>query len=259
MRTPDWSVGHYEHTAVQLLEAAQAVVELAAPAPGEQVVDVGCGTGNAALLAAERGAEVTGVDPADRLLAVAEDRTRGLHARFVRGAAEALPLAGHSADLILSVFGVIFASDATAAIAEMVRVVRPGGRIVLSAWVPEGPISAATGLSRRAVMDALGAPAGPPPFPWHEPEPLAAAFGAHGFRTALHERRLAFTAPSASAYLEGEFHNHPLWIAGAALLEPRGELSELRRRVLEVLEAGNEDPDGFRVTSRYVIAVATPR
>jgi SAM-dependent methyltransferase len=259
--TPDWSVGHYEQTAAQLLEAAEAVIELAAPAPGEHVVDVGCGTGNAALLAAERGAEVTGVDPAERLRSVAEQQAqaRGLSARFVHGTAEALPLAEHSADLILSVFGVIFASDAAAAIAEMARVVKPSGRIVLSAWIPEGAISAAASLSRRAVMNALGSPEGQPPFPWHEAEPLAAAFAGHGFEASLHERSLAFTAESASAYLEGEFHNHPLWISGAALLEPRGELAGLRQRVLEVLEAGNEDPDGFRVTSRYVIAVARPR
>jgi len=60
----DWSIGNYEHTADQLMPAARLVVDRAAPAPGERVVDVGCGTGNAALLAAARGARVTGVDPA---------------------------------------------------------------------------------------------------------------------------------------------------------------------------------------------------
>ena len=63
----DWSVGHHEETASQLLPAAELLVEEAAPLAGERVVDVGCGTGNAALLAAARGARVTGVDPALRL------------------------------------------------------------------------------------------------------------------------------------------------------------------------------------------------
>ena len=58
-RALDWSLGRYEHTAEQLLPAARAVVEHAAPAKGQHVVDIGCGTGNAALLAAERGARVT--------------------------------------------------------------------------------------------------------------------------------------------------------------------------------------------------------
>jgi 2-polyprenyl-3-methyl-5-hydroxy-6-metoxy-1,4-benzoquinol methylase len=73
-RTMDWSLGHYEHTAAQLMPAARVVVDRAAPAEGERVVDVGCGTGNAALLAAARGARVTGVDPAARLLEVAREQ-----------------------------------------------------------------------------------------------------------------------------------------------------------------------------------------
>lgn len=73
-RTLDWSLGNYEHTAAQLLPAARVVVDRAAPAAGERVADVGCGTGNAALLAAARGARVTGVDPAPRLLEVAREQ-----------------------------------------------------------------------------------------------------------------------------------------------------------------------------------------
>src|SRR5579885_1669892 len=85
--TPDWSIGQYEHTAAQLLPAAEAAVELAAPRPGEEVIDVGCGTGNAALLAAERGARVIGIDPAPRLRAVAARaaRARGLSVTFLPG------------------------------------------------------------------------------------------------------------------------------------------------------------------------------
>ena len=64
----DWGIGHYETTAEQLFPAARAVVESAAIRPGERVLDLGCGTGNAALLAADRSGEVTGVDPASRLL-----------------------------------------------------------------------------------------------------------------------------------------------------------------------------------------------
>src|SRR6266508_4578451 len=85
----DWSIGRYEHTAAQLLAAAEAVVERAAPLACERVVDVGCGTGNAALLAAARGARVVGVDPAGRLLEVARDEAdaRGLEVMFLPGEA----------------------------------------------------------------------------------------------------------------------------------------------------------------------------
>src|SRR3954452_3668306 len=132
----DWSAGHYEQIADQVMPAAHAVVDRAVPVPGEHVVDVGCGTGNAALLAAERGARVTGVDPAPRLLEVARARaaSRGLEATFALGDAAALPIEDGEADVVLSVFGVIFASDPLAAAAEMARVTAPGGRVVLTAW-----------------------------------------------------------------------------------------------------------------------------
>ena len=198
MSTLDWSVGRYEVTAAQLEPAARVLVDRAAPAAGERVVDVGCGTGSAALLAAERGARVTGVDPAPRLLGVASKQAaeRGLDATFARGDAAAIPLADGEADVVLSAFGVIFAPDPRAAAAEMARVTAPDGRIVLSAWNPSGAVHRAVRAAGEAVRSALGAPPGPPPFPWHEREALAELFAPHGFDVAIEEQRLAFTAPS---------------------------------------------------------------
>jgi SAM-dependent methyltransferase len=254
----DWGVGRYEQIAEQLMPAAQVVVELAAPVEGEHVVDVGCGTGNAALLAAARGARVTGVDPATRLLEVARSLAseQGLDATFVEGDAANLPLGDGEADLMLSVFGVIFAPDAAAAAAEMARVTSPDGRIVLSAWIPDGTISRFARASREAIAQALGNPPGPPPFSWHERDAVAGLLEPHGFEVTTEEEQVAFTAASPTAYLEEESNEHPLWIAGRAVLEPRGEMESLRQRALAILEEGNEDPDGFRTTSRYVVATA---
>ena len=254
----DWGIGNYEHTADQLMPAARLVVDRAAVAPGERVVDLGCGTGNAALLAAAHGARVTGVDPAARLLEVArEQAARGsLEADFVKGDAAAIPLADGEADLVLSVFGVIFAPDPGAGAAEMARVTAPGGRIVLSAWIPEGAISNMNRLARETVTRALDIPPGPPPFPWHKPDALARLFGRHGFDVSLEEATIAFSAPSAAEQVDGDMANHPIALAGRAVLEPRGQLDGLRERMIAVLAAANEDPDGFRVTSRYVVATA---
>jgi SAM-dependent methyltransferase len=256
--TVDWGIGRYEQIAEQLLPAARVLVDKAAPADGERVVDLGCGTGNAALLAAERGSRVTGVDPAVRLLEVARALAaeRGLDATFVEGDAAKIPLGDGEADLVLSVFGVIFAPDATAAATEMARVTAPAGRIVLSAWIPEGTISQLARASREAIGRALGNPPGPPPFAWHDREAVAGLLGPHGFEVTTQEERLAFTAASPAAYLDDESNEHPLWIAARALLEPRGEVKSLRKRALEILESGNEDPDAFRATSRYVVATA---
>ncbi len=253
----DWSLGEYEHTAAQLLPAARVVLDRAAPTRAEHVLDVGCGTGNAALLVAARGIRVTGVDPAPRLVDVARSHAavQRLDATFATGTAAALPLPDGAADVTLSVFGVIFAPDPAAAAAEMARVTAPAGRIALSAWIPEGPVSRAARISGDAVRRALGMPSSVP-FAWHDRGALAGLLRPHGFEVELYEHRHVFTAESPRAYVEAEFEAHPLWVAGRAILEPRGELDAVRDRVLEILVTANEDPEGFRVTGRYVVAVA---
>jgi SAM-dependent methyltransferase len=251
---PDWGVGRYEHIAAQLLPAARVVVDCAAPRPGERVVDVGCGTGNAALLAAERGASAIGVDPSERLLEVAraDAAARGLDATFVAGEATALPLADDEADLVVSVFGVIFAPDPAAAAAEIARVTAPGGRVVLSAWIPAGAVSAAVRIGQDAVAEALGAAPPTARFAWHEEERLAELFGAHGFNVATEAHSISFGAASAREFVAAEAENHPLAVAARGVLGSRGEA--LNERLVAMYEEANEDPGGFRVTSRYVVA-----
>lgn len=254
----DWGLGQYEVTAALLLPAARVLVDRAALTVGERVVDVGCGSGNAALLAATQGVDVVGVDPAPRLLEVARERAaaQGLRATFVQGEAAALPLDDASADVLLSVFAVIFASDAAAAAAEMARVTAPGGRIVLSAWLPQGAIFDSVGVFQEAVAKALGRPAEPPRFAWHDQEALEGMLGPLGFAVEVDEERLAFSASSAREYLETQGQTHPLAIAGRTVLESRGEGEAISERALRILEAANEDPNGFRVTSHYVVATA---
>ena len=254
----DWGVGRYETTAAQLDPVAAALVQRAGVARGDRVVDVGCGTGNAALYAAERGALVTGVDPAERLLEVARERAvkRGVHATFVRGDAASIPLPSESADIVLSVFGVIFAPDPVAAVAEMVRVSASAGRILLTAWLPEGAISDCAGVFQRAVAEAIGLPPGPPPFAWHDRSALEGAFRQHGLSVAIEQDEVALTAASAREYLDIQRRDHPISIAGGTVLQSRGPGEGLERRALDILEAANEDPRAFRVTSRYVVARA---
>ena len=256
----DWNDGEYEHIAAQLLPAARVVVDHAAPREGEHVVDVGCGTGNAALLAAERGARATGIDPAQRLLDVAgaEAAARGVDASFLRGEAAHLPLADATADAVVSVFGVIFASDATAAVAEMARVAIPKGRIVLSAWIPGGALADVMRVRREATA-AAGVPGGPAPFAWHDQAAVTSVFAPLGFLIDLHEEQLAFTAASPQEFVDTELRVHPGWIAARAVIEPRGEMQAVRDRALQIFETANEDPAGFRVASSYVVITARRR
>ena len=73
---------------------------------------------------------------------------------------------------------------------------------------------------------------------------------------AVAEERLAFAAGSARDFVDAEFADHPPWVAARAVLAPRGEADAVRDRALAILDAANEDPGGFRVTSRYVVATA---
>jgi len=258
LATPDWGLGRYEHTATQLLPAAHAVVDRAAPRPGEYVVDIGCGTGNGALLAAQRGARVVGVDPAARLLDVAraEAGQRRLTATFELGTAAALPIADGAADVAISVFGLIFAPDPHAAVAELARVSAPNARVVLSAWIPQGPLNEVARLGREAVAQATGAPAGAPPFPWHDQDALQGLFRPLGFDVSSSEHRIAFTGTSPRAYLDAESAHHPLAVAARAAVGARVDADGLHARMLAVYEEANEDADAFRITSRFVVAIA---
>jgi SAM-dependent methyltransferase len=252
----EWGQGRYERVAAQLLPAAEVVVKRGAIDPAERVVDVGCGTGNAALLAAERGARVTGVDPAQRLLdvAAAEASERGLDATFVVGEAASIPLPDASADVVLSVFGAIFAPEPRAAADEMVRVLAPNGRLLLAAWIPDGAISRAVRLNRQTVSEILEQPAAAP-FPWHERDALSELFEPHGLEVAIEEHEISFTAPSAQEFVDNESENHPLAVAARPVIEKAGRAEELRQRLLDIYEEANEDPSAFRVTSRYIVAV----
>jgi SAM-dependent methyltransferase len=252
----EWGAGRYELIAEQLLPAAEVVVEQAAPQDGERVIDIGCGTGNAALLAAERGARVTGVDPAQRLVDVgaATAAERGLDVTFALGEAADIPLEDDGTDVALSVFGVIFAPDPAAAAPEIDRVTAADGRVLLAAWISGGAVSQAVRLARETVAEILDQPPPSPPFPWHERESLSELFEPHGFSVSLTAHSLAFGAPSIDEFMRIEGENHPLAIAARPVLEGAGRAEEVREGMRRIYEEGNEDPEGFRVTSQYVVA-----
>jgi SAM-dependent methyltransferase len=247
----DWSAGEYERTAAELEPAAHEVVARAALAPGERVLDVACGTGNAALIAAAAGARVHGLDAAPRLIEVARARAAeaGLDAEFVVGDALDLPFDDGAFDAVVSVFGVIFAPDPARAIAEIVRVLAPGGRALLSAWRPEGPIHRMVGVLGRGLV-AAGAP-NRPSFAWDDPTAVAPLAAAHGATVAAEDASLTIVAASPEAYFAVAEEHHPMSVAGRPLLEAAGTYAAVHDEAIGVLRAGNEDPAGFRVTSPY--------
>jgi SAM-dependent methyltransferase len=255
MMMVDWGAGSYETSAgIELAPAAETVVEAARIEPGEDVIDLACGTGNAALLAAGAGARVVGIDGAARLLEVAAERAHadGVALDLRRGDLLALPAPDASADVVVSVFGVIFAADAAAALGEISRVLRPGGRVLLSAWVPEGPIDEMLVAIGRIAARATGAPP-QPRFAWSDPSalgPVAAAGGLELHATTTH--RLPIEAISPEAYIERN-RAHPMALAGEQLARKAGIADEIYEAQLAVLRGANEVSDGFRVHSPYAV------
>jgi SAM-dependent methyltransferase len=247
----DWGVGRYEETAAELEPVAEHVVDLAGLAPGQHVLDLATGTGNAALVAARTGAIVTGLDAAPRLIDVARARAgrEAVEASFVVGDLAALPFADASFDVAISVFGLIFAADADRAFGEMLRVLRSDGRGLLSVWVPAGPIDAMVGTFGRAVATATGST--PKRFPWHDSEAVGELAARHGATVCIHEGQLRIRGASPEAYFTVNEQTHPMSVAGRAVLERAGTYSEVRDRALAILRDANEDPDAFEVSSPY--------
>ncbi len=133
-----WAGGDFNVLARGLMPLAEALVAAADPKSGQRVLDVACGSGNAALVAARRYCVTVGVDYVPPLIARARQRAyaEGVAAEFEVADAQALPFADASFDVVLSVLGVMFAPDQERTAAELVRVTRPGGIIALANWMP---------------------------------------------------------------------------------------------------------------------------
>lgn len=258
----DWSDGNYALTAASLAPATDQVLDVAAVSAGQSVLDVACGTGNAALAAARRGATATGVDPAIGLLQIARSRAAkdDLAAEFLAGDASALPVPEASFDVCVSVFGVIFAPDAQRAICEMLRATKPGGVIALSSWLPGGAVDRAAKLLREAITAAMPPTAavedGPPPPQWQDPDWISSLLAHCGARDVeLLEFDLRFAAVSPEAWFGEQEEHHPVWRFGRRALDDDA-WADLRRQSLDVLHEVNEDSEAFAATSRYVVARA---
>jgi SAM-dependent methyltransferase len=250
----DWADGDYGRTAAQLAPAAEVLLDAAGVGPGHAVADIACGTGNVALAAVRRGAAATGVDASERLVAQARERAaaEGVAARFLVGDAMDLPLPEAGVDAALSAFGVIFAPDSGRALAEMVRVTRPGGVVALTSWLPGGAVAAAG----RLLVDALW-PGGDAPRPrWDDVGWVTARLAEAGGRDAgAATAEMSFTAHSPEAWLAEHEEHHPAWRAGPRELGP-DRWRELRGAMLAGLRDGNEDPAAFRATSGYLVVTA---
>jgi SAM-dependent methyltransferase len=243
-----WGVGCYEVTASELAPVSEVAVAALGLTGGERVLDVACGTGNAALVAQRAGAIVTGLDASPRLLDVARERVAG--AEFVAGDCARLPFDDGQFDAALSVFGVIFAQPAEQAAAEIARVVRPGGRVVVATWPPRGPMFKAAALIREAVA-GFRPPERYVAVDWGDPSVLARLLEAYG-EVEVSERQLEHAPTTVDEFWDRWERLHPMVIGAREQLEPAGRWPELRTAVIAALRDGGI---GDGATSPYLLAV----
>jgi SAM-dependent methyltransferase len=202
-----WSVGDYQRVGVRLVPASEQLVADLGVRPGERLLDIGGGTGNTALAAARRDADVICTDIVPELLDAARRRAEmeGLAFETEEADAQALPYDDGSFDVVTSTIGVVFAADAEQAAAELVRVLRPGGRLGLTAWVPEAPGGKLLELVRRHDPgdnpgDALR---------WGTRDGVDQLLGRRGLQLRYSERTVDFTAPS----VEVQWDRYREWYA----------------------------------------------
>ena len=191
-----WASGDFAIIGVTLQIVGESLAEAVDVRAGERVLDVAAGNGNATLAAARRFAEVTSTDYVPELLDKGRVRAaaEGLQVEFRTADAEDLPFPDASFDVALSTFGAMFTPDHTRPAREMLRVVRPGGRIGLANWTPEGFI----GQLFKVIGGYIPAPAGlKSPALWGTEAHIAELFGAQAF--AIHAVRKTFNFRYRSA------------------------------------------------------------
>ena len=196
-----WEAGDYPRVGNTLQIIAERLVEAADVRADQRVLDVACGQGNAALSAARRFAEATGVDYATNLLAQGRERAAAEHlaVTFTEGDAERLPFPDGSFDTTLSTVGVMFAPDQEQAAAELVRVTRTGGRIAHASWTPDGLV----GHLFKVIAKYAPPPAGVrSPMLWGTEGRLAELFGEQVEWVSLNKRTFDFCYRSPEHFSE---------------------------------------------------------
>jgi SAM-dependent methyltransferase len=161
-----WALGDYSEVAADVIpDLGSVLVEACGVRAGDTVLDVACGSGNAAIPAALRGAQVTACDLTPALLEAGRRlaAARGAEISWREGDAESLPFTDGTFDTVLSCVGVMFAPHHQASADELLRVCRPGGTVGLVSWTPEGFVGQ---------MFAAIKPYSPPPPPGAQPPPL---------------------------------------------------------------------------------------
>lgn len=251
-----WISGDFGKIAESFTDGAAEFVERLDLKPGMRVLDVACGNGNQSIPAAQIGAQVTGVDIAPNLIEQARNRAENenLKIQFDEGDAENLPYADTDFDVVMTMFGAMFAPRPERVSAELIRVCRPGGVIAMGNWTPTGFV----GQMFKIVGSHLPPPPNmPSPLLWGDETTVRERLGDKVSEIKFERRLISFAFPFGAAETVEywrEFYG-PTHKAFAALDSDR---QMALRRDLEKLWADNNlSNDGTtRVESEYLEVTA---
>ena len=188
-----WMAGDYDRFSRYMESGAREFYERLQVAPGSRLLDVGCGSGQLALIAAKDGLEVTGVDIASNWVERARARAQaeGLHARFEEADAEALPFEEASFDVVASLIGAMFAPRPDLVAKELLRVCVPGGTIAMANWTPQGFV----GQMFKAVSKFIAPSGMPSPVLWGDEATVRERLGKGLSDLHLVRRHYTFSYP----------------------------------------------------------------
>ncbi|HEV2802948.1 MAG TPA: methyltransferase domain-containing protein [Pyrinomonadaceae bacterium] len=252
-----WMAGDFGEVAKWIEASAGEFIARLALKPGVCVLDVACGSGNLSIPAARAGAIVTGVDIATNLLEQARARaaSEGLSIQFDEGDAENLPYAQGSFDEVVSMYGVMFAPRPELVSSELIRVCRPGGRIALANWTPDGFIGRMFKVTGKHVPPPSNIPS---PVRWGDEETVRERLreGVADLQMARRICTFKFPAPPAEVVESFRKYYGPTQRAFAAL-DADGQAA-LRRDLEQLWSEHNQatDDSATHVEAEYLEVIA---
>lgn len=249
-----WASGDFSVVATAIYPTAEVLCEDVAFSAGSRVLDVACGSGNVALAAARRHAEVVGIDYVPSLLDRARERAAAerLAIDFREADAEALPFPDASFDVVLSAFGVMFAPNQERTAAELLRVCKRGGRIGLANWTPTSAVGDIFRLGARFVPPPAGLAS---PVAWGSPERLSELFADRARRIELRDRVMLWRHRSADHFVDtfrayyGPVHRTFAAIGDEQAADYAAALADIARRT------NRADDDTIATAFAYVTVV----
>lgn len=252
-----WMAGDYDHFSRYMENDARSFYERIDVPPGAHLLDVACGSGQFALIAAREGVQATGIDIAENLIERAQARSiaEGLPAQFRVADAESLPFPDASFDVVVSLIGAMFAPRPDLVARELTRVCAPGGTIAMANWTAEGFVG-----KMFKVIAKFIAPSGmPSPLLWGNEAVVRERFGSQAFNLRLERRHFTFDYPFPPAEVVNFFRHYygPVNRAFASL--DRAGRQSLHHELEDLWAAANRGRDGFTLVSAEYLEVIASR